>query len=168
MKQSTQEVIKDELPEANYPDFSPGDKIRVETEEEIGGQLRKRFFEGICIGRKGEGIDQTFKVRKESFGVGIERIFPLYSPIIETIKVIRKGVVNQAKLNYLSEKSSKEARIDEKRVDLDEINAPASKSGKSAPEEVDESFEEAEEPLEKTGESEQEEQEEAEEEDEEE
>lgn len=137
MKQSTQEVLEEELPEANYPDFSPGDKIRVKTREEIGGQMRERFFEGICVGRKGEGIDQTFKVRKESFGVGVIRIFPLYSPIIEGIKVLRKGVVNQAKLNYLAEKSSKESQIDEKRVDLDEINAPASAADSVATEEAE-------------------------------
>ncbi len=122
MKGSTREVLKEELAEGEYPDFQPGDKIRVETREDIGGQKRRRFFEGICIARKGEGIDQTFKVRKDSFGVGVERIFPLHSPIIESIRVLRKGVVRQAKLNYLAEKSSRDARIEERRADLDAIN----------------------------------------------
>ncbi|GEM_PF-42674 len=122
MKGSTREVLNEELSQGEYPDFQPGDKIRVETREDIGGHMRTRFFEGVCIARKGEGIDQTFKVRKDSFGVGVERIFPLHSPIIESIRVLRKGVVRRAKLNYLAEKSSRDARIEERRADLDAIN----------------------------------------------
>jgi large subunit ribosomal protein L19 len=127
VKDSLQDAIKEELPDANYPDFEPGDKIRVTSTKEIGGQERKRHFEGVCIARRGEGPDETFKVRKVSFGVGVERIFPLHSPTIDEITIQRKGKVRQAKLNYLEDRSSKESRIKEERVDLDEVNRTESK-----------------------------------------
>ncbi len=122
MKRSLRNAIKEELPEADYPDFEPGDKIRITSTRSIGGQERERHFEGVCIARGGEGHDETFKVRKVSFGVGVERIFPLHSPSIHDIEILRKGKVRQAKLNYLEDRSSKESRIDEKRVDLEEVN----------------------------------------------
>ncbi|MFB6344830.1 MAG: 50S ribosomal protein L19 [bacterium] len=122
MKQSLQEAIQDELPDANYPDFEPGDKIRVTTTQEIQGQQRERHFEGVCIARRGEGPDKTFKVRKVSFGVGVERIFPLHSPIIDKIEIVKKGKVRRAKLTYLEGRSAKDSRIEEERVDLEELN----------------------------------------------
>lgn len=130
MKQSLQEAIQDELPDADYPEFEPGDKIRVTTTQDIQGQQRKRHFEGVCIGRKGEGPDKTFKVRKVSFGVGVERIYPLHSPIIDDIEIVKKGKVRRAKLSYLEGRSAKESRIDEERVDLEEVNR--TRSGSSA------------------------------------
>jgi large subunit ribosomal protein L19 len=131
VKDSLQNAIKEELPEANYPDFEAGDKIRVTSTKEIGGQKRKRHFEGICIARRGEGPDETFKVRKVSFGVGVERIFPIHSPTIDEITIQRKGKVRQAKLNYLEDRSSKESRIEEERVDLDEVNRTESEEASS-------------------------------------
>lgn len=122
MKQSLQQAIEDELPEADYPDFEPGDKIRVTTSQEIQGQQRKRHFEGVCIGRRGEGPDKTFKVRKVSFGVGVERIYPLHSPIIDEIEIVKKGKVRRAKLTYLEGRSAKDSRIEEERADLEELN----------------------------------------------
>lgn len=122
MKESLQNAIKNELPDADYPDFDPGDRIRVTTSQVISGQRRKRQFEGVCIARRGEGPDQTFKVRKVSFGVGVERIYPLYSPIIEDIEVLKKGKVRRAKLNHLEERSAKEARIKEQQSDLEEAS----------------------------------------------
>jgi len=99
------------------------------------GETRTRRFEGICIGRRGEGPDQTFKVRKVSFGVGVERIFPLYSPVIENIEVLRKGKVRRAKLNYLEGRSARESRIEERRADLDSINDVAEESDAAPPRE---------------------------------
>lgn len=149
MKESLQKAIQDELPDADYPDFEPGDKIRVTLTKKIGGQQRKRHFEGVCIARRGEGPDETFKVRKVSFGVGVERIFPIHSPSIDEIEILRKGKVNQAKLNYLEDRSSKESRIEEERVDLDEVNRTRSDEGPAhageaadAEEEVDSEVEE--------------------------
>ncbi len=134
MKESIREALKNELPQADYPRFQPGDKIRVETSEDIGGQMRQRFFEGICIDRKGEGIDRSFTVRKDSFGVGVERVFSLHSPTIQSIKIIRKGVVRRANLKYLAEKSTKEARIKERRVDIEELNRNSSGKTEAPPE----------------------------------
>ncbi|MGM0380524.1 MAG: 50S ribosomal protein L19 [bacterium] len=124
MKQSVRKLVEEEIGADDYPAFQPGDQIRVVTREEIAGMERKTTFEGVCIARRGEGPDETFKVRKNSFGVGVERIFPLNSPIIEEVKILRKGKVRRSKLNYLAGRSAKNARIKEKRVDLDEANAP--------------------------------------------
>ncbi len=141
MKKSISDAIKKQLPEADYPAFQPGDKIRVETREEIGGQQRRRFFEGVCIDRKGEGPNRSFTVRKDSFGVGVERVFPLHSPAIEEIKIIRKGIVRRAKLSYLAEKSSRDARIKERRANLEELNRNASGKAVVVEKEEDESSE---------------------------
>lgn len=122
MDSNIQDLLESELKDQEYPDFDPGDTICVRTREEIGGQMRNREFEGVCISRSGKGPDQTFKVRKDSFGVGVERIFPLYSPMIEDVEIIRKGKVRRAKLNYLEGRSQKDARIEEERVDLEEAN----------------------------------------------
>lgn len=122
MKKSLQKAITDELPDANYPDFEPGDKIEVTTTKTIGGQERKRKFDGVCIARSGKGPDETFKIRKVSFGVGVERIYPIHSPAIDDIEILRKGKVRRAKLNYLEGRSAKESRIEEERVDLEEAN----------------------------------------------
>ncbi len=161
MKKSVRNAIEEEISSDEYPDFQPGDQIRVVTREKIAGLERKTRFEGVCIARRGEGPDQTFKVRKTSFGVGVERIFPLHSPIIEEIKILRKGKVSQSKLNYLAGRSAKNARIKEKRVDLDEVNAPAGDEEESGeeneatgePTAAEESVEETEEEVEETTET---------------
>lgn len=130
-----QKMLEDEMKEQTYPDFEAGDTIRIRTREDIGGQMRPRTFEGVCIGCEGEGPNQTFKVRKTSFGVGIERIFPLYSPIIQDIEIVRKGKVRRSKLTYLEGRSQKDSRIKQQRVDLEEINrveGTESKEGESS------------------------------------
>lgn len=130
MKKSLQDAIREqELPDAQYPDFQPGDRIEVTTRVNIGGEKRTRRFEGVCIARRGEGPDQTFKVRKISFGVGVERLFPLYSPLIESIEVLSKGKVRRAKLNYLEGRSARKARIEEQRADLEAINTSPGSPG---------------------------------------
>lgn len=132
MKESLQKAITEELPDADYPDFEPGDKIEVVSTKDIRGQKRKRSFEGVCIARRGEGPDETFKVRKMSFGVGVERIFPLHSPAIEDVEILRKGKVRRAKLNYLEGRSSKNSRIKEERVDLEEVNRTEAEAAAAA------------------------------------
>lgn len=96
----------------NITDFKPGDEIRVEM---AVGKEKKRIqaFEGLVIARRGDGINKTFTVRKYSFGIGVEKIFPLYSPRINSIKVLKKGRVRRAKLYYMRERYGKAARIKE-------------------------------------------------------
>jgi large subunit ribosomal protein L19 len=97
------------------PDFGPGDTVRVGVKVVEGTRSRVQAFEGVCIGRKnGKGIDGSFTVRKISFGEGVERVFPLHSPIIDSITVVRRGQVRRAKLYYLRSRRGKSARIAEK------------------------------------------------------
>lgn len=99
----------------DIPAFSPGDTIRVMVRVREGDKERLQAFEGMCMGRRGGGVDETFRVRKVSAGVGVERVFPLHSPNIATIDVVRRGRVRRAKLYYLRKVSGKAARIKEKR-----------------------------------------------------
>lgn len=99
----------------DHPDFDAGDTLRVMVRVREGDKERLQAFEGICVGKRGGGIDETFMVRKVSAGVGVERIFPLHSPTIATIELVRKGRVRRAKLYYLRVLSGKAARIREKR-----------------------------------------------------
>ncbi len=99
----------------DIPDFRPGDTIRVNTKVREGDRERIQGFEGICIGRKGGGISETFKVRKVSYGVGVERTFLLHSPQVAGIVVKRQGHVRRAKLYYLRDVTGKKARIRSKR-----------------------------------------------------
>jgi large subunit ribosomal protein L19 len=99
----------------DLPDFLPGDTVRVQVRVREGDKERLQAFEGVCIGRRGGGISETFTVRKVSAGVGVERIFPLHAPSIATIEVVRRGKVRRAKLYYLRKLSGKAARIREKR-----------------------------------------------------
>lgn len=98
----------------DIPQFKPGDTLRVYIKIKEGGKERIQVFEGICIARKGGGTRETFTVRKASFGVGVEKIFPLHSPSIEKIEVVRFGDVRRAKLYYLRELKGKKARVKEK------------------------------------------------------
>jgi large subunit ribosomal protein L19 len=97
------------------PDFRPGDTLRVGVKVKEGDRTRIQNFEGVCIARSNKGIGSSFTVRKVSFGEGVERVFPLYSPTIESIEVVRRGVVRRAKLYYLRGRSGKSARIAERR-----------------------------------------------------
>jgi large subunit ribosomal protein L19 len=99
----------------DVPDFRPGDTVKVHVKVVEGTRSRIQVFEGVCIARKGNGITETFMVRKISFGVGVERTFPLHSPTIDKIELERKGDVRRAKLYYLRNLRGKAARIREKR-----------------------------------------------------
>lgn len=102
---------------AGIPDFSPGDSIRVHVKVREGEKERVQIFAGVVIARRGGGSRETFTVRKVSSGIGVERIFPLHSPVIDRIEVERKGAVRRAKLYYLRQRKGKAARITEKRVE---------------------------------------------------
>ena len=97
------------------PEFRAGDTLRVGVKVKEGERTRVQQFEGVCIARSNKGMGSSFTVRKISFGEGVERVFPLYSPIIETIEVVRRGDVRRAKLYYLRGRSGKSARIAERR-----------------------------------------------------
>jgi large subunit ribosomal protein L19 len=97
------------------PDFRPGDTIKVMVKVKEGDKERLQAFEGVCVGRRGAGVSANFAVRKVSAGVGVERIFPLHSPSIHEIAIVRRGKVRKAKLYYLRQLSGKGARIREKR-----------------------------------------------------
>jgi large subunit ribosomal protein L19 len=97
------------------PDFRAGDTIRVGVKVIEGTRERVQNYEGVCIARSNRGMGSNFTVRKISFGEGVERVFPLYSPIVESITVVRKGVVRRAKLYYLRGRTGKRARIAERR-----------------------------------------------------
>jgi large subunit ribosomal protein L19 len=108
-------VVEREQLKSKIPAFTPGDTVRVHLKVVEGGRERVQAFEGVVIGRKGGGLRETFTVRRISHGVGVERTFPLHSPRIERIEVLRKGKVRQAKLYYLRGKVGREARIKEQR-----------------------------------------------------
>jgi large subunit ribosomal protein L19 len=97
------------------PEFRPGDTVRVGVRVVEGERTRVQAYEGVCIARANKGMGSSFTVRKISFGEGVERVFPLYSPNIESIDVVRKGVVRRAKLYYLRGRTGKSARIAERR-----------------------------------------------------
>ncbi|CAH1658043.1 MAG: 50S ribosomal protein L19 [Chelatococcus sp.] len=96
------------------PDFEPGDTVQVNVKVKEGERTRVQAYEGVCIARDGGGINQSFTVRKISYGEGVERVFPLYSPNIDSIKVVRRGKVRRAKLYYLRDRRGKSARIAER------------------------------------------------------
>ena len=97
------------------PEFRPGDTLRVGVKVIEGDRTRVKAFEGVCIARANKGVGSSFTVRKISFGEGVERVFPLYSPIIDKIEVVRRGAVRRAKLYYLRGRTGKSARIAERR-----------------------------------------------------
>jgi len=113
----------------DLPAFRPGDLVKVDVKVVEGENERVQTFEGVVIRKRGHGIAATFTVRKMSFGVGVERTFPLHGPRVEAVKVVRSGKVRRAKLYYLRDLTGKAARIEEK-------DAPAAKAGKAAPEPV--------------------------------
>lgn len=97
----------------NIPVFKAGDTVRVKVKVVEGGNERLQAFDGVVVARKGSGISETFTVRKISFGVGVERIFPIHSPRVDSIEVLKVGKVRRAKLNYLKKLSGKAARLQE-------------------------------------------------------
>ena len=96
------------------PDFQPGDTLQVNVKVVEGDRTRVQAYEGVCIARSGTGLNENFTVRKISYGEGVERVFPLYSPMIDSIKVVRRGKVRRAKLYYLRDRRGKSARIAER------------------------------------------------------
>jgi large subunit ribosomal protein L19 len=102
------------LANRKIPEFQPGDTVRVNVRIKEGERERVQAYEGVCIGRSGGGLQESFTVRKISFGEGVERVFPLLSPMIESIEVKRRGVVRRAKLYYLRDRRGKSARIAER------------------------------------------------------
>src|SRR6202789_813246 len=113
------------------PDFGPGDTVLVNVKVVEGERTRVQAYEGVCIGRAGAGLNENFTVRKISYGEGVERVFPLYSPMIDSITVVRRGKVRRAKLYYLRGRRGKSARIVE-RVDHSEAAQAAAASRKAA------------------------------------
>ena len=108
------EAIKKIISSKKIPDFNPGDTIKVGVKILEGKRERIQYFEGVCIAKKNRSINSSFKVRKISFGEGVERTFALYSPNLDSIKIIRSGKVRRAKLYYLRDRKCKSARISEK------------------------------------------------------
>src|SRR6266849_1742324 len=98
----------------DIPDFAPGDTVLVNVKVVEGERSRVQAYEGVCIGRSGSGLNQSFTVRKISYGEGVERVFPLYAPMIDSIKLVRRGKVRRAKLYYLRGRRGKAARITER------------------------------------------------------
>jgi len=98
----------------NLPEFAPGDTLRVNVKVVEGSRERIQAFEGVCIARRNRGLNSSFTVRKISYGEGVERVFPLYSPRIDSIQLVRRGDVRRAKLYYLRGRRGKSARIAEK------------------------------------------------------
>lgn len=105
------------------PEFRPGDTLRVNVKVTEGTRQRVQAFEGVCIARRNRGIGSAFTVRKISYGEGVERIFPLYAPTIDSIEVVRRGVVRRAKLYYLRGRRGKAARIAERQIDRSKKSA---------------------------------------------
>ena len=119
------------------PDFQPGDTVRVNVKiiEGTGEEARTRLqaYEGVCIARAGKGHMQSFTVRKISYGEGVERVFPLFSPSIDSIELVRRGSVRRAKLYYLRDRSGKSARITEREYDAETSDAAPAEKSAAAP-----------------------------------
>ena len=109
------EFLEREQLRSDIPDFRPGDTVRVHAKIVEGTRERIQMFEGVVIACQGSGVRETFTVRRISYGIGVERMFPVHSPRIEKIDVVRKGIVRRAKLYYLRKLTGKAARIKEKR-----------------------------------------------------
>ncbi|MFL5268982.1 MAG: 50S ribosomal protein L19 [Stellaceae bacterium] len=117
LQQLEQEQVEKLLADRAVPRFDPGDTVRVGVKVVEGERERIQVFEGVCIGRKNAGVNSNFTLRKISYGEGVERVFPLYSPRITSIEVVRRGVVRRAKLYYLRGRTGKAARITERARD---------------------------------------------------
>jgi large subunit ribosomal protein L19 len=114
----------------DIPEFGPGDTLLVNVKVIEGDKSRIQAYEGVCIGRSGRGINENFTVRKISYGEGVERVFPLYAPMIDSIRVVRRGKVRRAKLYYLRGLRGKKARISEAQGAAGEEAAAAEAAGK--------------------------------------
>ncbi len=121
------------LPGSKMPIFSPGDTVIVNVKVAEGERTRIQAYEGVCIARSGGGLNESFTVRKISYGEGVERVFPIYSPLINSVKVVRRGKVRRAKLYYLRDRRGKSARIAERtdNTAAKEAAMEAAKAGES-------------------------------------
>ena len=130
-----QELEQEQLNKLNeknpIPEFGSGDTIRVNVRISEGTRERVQAYEGVVIGRSGSGINESFTVRKISYGEGVERVFPVYSPTIDSIKIVKRGKVRRAKLYYLRERRGKSARIAEK-IDTNRLSTKSEDTKKSA------------------------------------
>ena len=117
------------LPGAKIPEFRPGDTVVVNVKVSEGDRTRIQAYEGVCIARAGSGLNENFTVRKISYGEGVERVFPVYSPMIDSVKVLRRGKVRRAKLYYLRDRRGKSARIAE-RVETGKASSAAKEAAK--------------------------------------
>lgn len=118
------------------PDFQPGDTVRVQVRVTEGTRTRVQAYEGVCIARSGAGLNENFTVRKISYGEGVERVFPVYSPIVEGVEVVRRGRVRRAKLYYLRGLTGKAARIAEKKDNRTKAEREADKLAAAAKEQA--------------------------------
>src|SRR5262249_17072588 len=116
LEEIEREEAKKQLSKRSFPEFQPGDTLRVNVRIKEGERERAQAFEGVCSARAGHGVNENFTVRKISFGEGVERVFPLLSPIIESVEVKRRGAVRRAKLYYLRDRRGKSARIAERQT----------------------------------------------------
>jgi large subunit ribosomal protein L19 len=123
IQQIEQEQVAKLTANRPIPDFEPGDTVIVNVKIVEGDKARVQAYEGVCIARGGAGLHQSFTVRKISYGEGVERVFPLYSPMIDSIKVVRRGKVRRAKLYYLRALRGKRARITERQARVQETEA---------------------------------------------
>jgi large subunit ribosomal protein L19 len=131
----TLDALDDASKRSDIPEFRPGDTLKVHVKVIEGTRSRIQVFQGVAIRRQGAGVRETFTVRKVSFGVGVERTFPVHTPVIDKIEVVTRGDVRRAKLYYLRELRGKKAKIKEKR----EVRPAASSASASAPAVSDES-----------------------------
>ena len=137
LQQLEQEQVAKLAANRPVPEFQPGDTLRVGVKVVEGERERIQIFEGVCIGRKNAGVNSNFTLRKISYGEGVERVFPLYSPRITSIAVVRRGVVRRAKLYYLRGRTGKAARITERareRPDAQRARAVAQPEPEPTPE----------------------------------
>jgi len=132
IQQLEAEAIEQATQNRAIPEFRPGDTLRVGVRVVEGERTRIQNFEGVCIARANRGLGSSFTVRKISFGEGVERVFPLYSPNIESIAVVRRGAVRRAKLYYLRGRTGKAARIAERRDTRPEKAAAAAAAANAA------------------------------------
>jgi large subunit ribosomal protein L19 len=128
IKQLEQEQMAKLTAKKQVPDFQPGDTVLVNVKVVEGERSRIQAYEGVCIGRAGAGLNENFTVRKISYGEGVERVFPLYSPMIDSIKVVRRGKVRRAKLYYLRGRRGKSARITERQARAEDAGEAAEKA----------------------------------------
>src|SRR5579871_6046813 len=130
LKQLEQEQITKLTANKEIPDFAPGDTLVVNVKVVEGERTRVQAYEGVCIARSGGGLNESFTVRKISYGEGVERVFPVYSPMIDSVKVLRRGKVRRAKLYYLRDRRGKSARIAE-RTDVQANKAAVQEAAKA-------------------------------------